>query len=506
MILSFIINPDRFFSDWHQSYYSFYSEVFKRTDLASNIIQVVKFVNKELSFVSVLGLWLLGVLFLVLHAITISIGTITASNAVIYITFIVNGALWFFLLFKELLERPYSMKVIFYTFCLFFFYFAGIIQYISGRFPWVIYRDNDTVLKANIILFIFTLCYMLGSQLAVERNIDFSSEKTIKEFKISHTRMMIISTVSLGVFMNKLIRVGFSGLFSRLSVREAIDYGESSAFTLLIKQLLMALQCVAVLVAILGVKQDRKKISYFIFNFVLLLCTYPPGMISRYAVATIYGSIFILMFDSFKKNRNFILFFCVAYTILFPFLNNFRHTDFADVDTMKALSKTVEGIQTDWLAEDYDAYTTFTLTFDRVKSEGMSMGYQLLGVLLFFVPRTMWPNKPIGSGAYMGEKLGWDFTNVSCPIPGEAYINFGVIGVVAFGLIFGFISTIMDRFYWDKHSNIKTKFEILYSISLMMFFFMMRGDMLSSWAYLIAFVIVWFAMTYTFPEKEQEAA
>ncbi len=467
-------------------------------------MQVVKFVNKELSFGSIVGLWLLGILFLVLHAITISIGTFTAENAVIYITFFINGAMWFALLIKELLERPYSMKVIFYTFCLFFFYFAGIIQYIYGRFPWVIYRDNETVLKANVILFLFTICYMLGSQIASERNIDFSSGDTIKEFQITHPRMIVISVISLGVFLNKLMNVGFAGLFSRSVVREAIDYGESSAFTLLMKQLLMALQCVAVLVALLGYKQDRKKIVYFLFNFGLLLCTYPPGMISRYAVATIYGSIFILMFDSFKKNRTFILLFCVAYTILFPFLNNFRHTDFADVDTMKALSNTIDGIQTGWLAEDYDAYTTFTLTFDSVKSEGMSMGRQLLGVLLFFVPRTMWPNKPIGSGAYMGEKLGWDFTNVSCPIPGEAYINFGTLGVIAFGILFGFISTIMDRYYWDKHANIKTKFEILYSISLMMFFFMLRGDMLSSWAYLIAFVIVWYAMTFTFPAREQE--
>lgn len=456
--------------------------------------------NKELSFGNIVGLWLLAILFLVLHGITISFGTFDLSNIAIYVTFFINGAMWLFLLVKELWVRPYSMRVIFFTFCLFFFYYAGLTQYIHGVFPWIIYRDHNTVLKANVLLFLFTVSYIIGSQIAAEREIN-PDGFIFKEFKITHLRMVILTVICFGVLLNKINTVGIAGLFSRTTVAEATDYGESSAFALLIRQILMALQCNAVLVSLLAAKQDSKKTVYFVLCLIFLLCTYPPGMISRYAVATIYGGIFILMFDSLKKNRIFILMFCLAYTILFPFLNNFRHTDYADVDTMKALANTIEGIKTDWLAGDYDAYTTFTMTFDSVKEKGISMGRQLLGVFLFFVPRDMWPTKPIGSGAYMGENLGWSFTNVSCPLPGEGYINFGIFGIVLFGTAFGFITKIMDRFYWEKRSQAKTKFDILYVISLMMFFFMMRGDLLSSWAYLVALVSVWFVFTFTIPES-----
>ena len=456
--------------------------------------------NKELSFKNVAGIWLLAVLFLVLHGITISFGTFDLSNITIYITFFINGILWLALMVKELWVRPYSMKVIFYTFSLFFFYYAGLIQYINERFPWIIYRDHDTVLKANLLLFLFTVSYEFGSQIAAERKITHDSF-IFKEFDISHARMIIITLACLGVLINKISIVGIGGLFSRTTVSESTDYGESSAITTLIKQLLIAVQCVAALVSLIAAKKDYKKSIYFVLCMCFLLCTYPPGMVSRYAVATIYGSIFILMFDSLKKNRLFILAFCLAYTILFPFLNNFRHTDYADVDTMKALSNTIEGIKTDWLAGDYDAYTTFTMTFDSVKTAGLSMGRQLLAVVLFFVPRDMWPNKPYGSGSYMGQSLNWSFTNISCPLPGEAYINFGIFGIILFGVVFGFISKLMDRFYWEKTSDTRTKFDILYAIMLMMFFFMLRGDLLSSWAYFLAFVFIWGVFTFSVPES-----
>ncbi|WP_295089859.1 O-antigen polymerase [Ruminococcus sp.] len=456
--------------------------------------------NKELSFKNIVGIWLLAITFLVLHGITISFGTFDRNNIFIYITFFINGALWLYLLMKELWERPYSMKVIFYTFCLFFFYYAGLIQFIAGKFPWIFYRDNETVLKTNCLLFLFTVSYVFGSQIVSE--LKLNPEKiVIKEFNITNVRLVIITLISLAIFINKVKLVGFSGLFSRMSVREATDYSESSAMTLLIKQILMALQSMAALVSLLAAKKDYKKSLYFLLCLGFLVCTYPPGMISRYAVATIYGSLFILMFDSLRKNRIFILMFVLAYTILFPFLNNFRHTDYADVDTMKALANTVESIKTDWLAEDYDAFTTFSLTLDSVAARGITMGRQLLGVFFFFVPRDMWPDKPIGSGAYMGESLGWTFTNVSCPLPGEAYINFGIFGIILFGIGFGFISKLMDRFFWEKKSTVKTKFDILYAISLMMFFFMLRGDLLSSWAYLISFILSWMLFTFTVPES-----
>jgi oligosaccharide repeat unit polymerase len=113
----------------------------------------------------------------------------------------------------------------------------------------------------------------------------------------------------------------------------------------------------------------------------------------------------------------------------------------------------------------------------------------------------MWPNKPYGSGSYMGQSLNWSFTNISCPLPGEAYINFGIFGIILFGVVFGFISKLMDRFYWEKTSDTRTKFDILYAIMLMMFFFMLRGDLLSSWAYFLAFVFIWGVFTFSVPES-----
>ncbi|MDD6880997.1 MAG: hypothetical protein PUE18_05430, partial [Firmicutes bacterium] len=82
-----------------------------------------------------------------------------------------------------------------------------------------------------------------------------------------------------------------------------------------------------------------------------------------------------------------------------------------------------------------------------------------------------------------------DFSNISCCYLAEGYINAGFIGLLLFVLSLAFISAVIDHLYWDvyKTSN-KGFFGIIYFMLLGLFFFMMRGDLLSSFAYTVGFV------------------
>ena len=124
-------------------------------------------------------------------------------------------------------------------------------------------------------------------------------------------------------------------------------------------------------------------------------------------------------------------------------------------------------------------------TIDFVQIHGITFGNQLLGVVLFLVPRSFWLNKPVGSGYLIAESLGWDFKNVSCPIMAEGYINFGLVGIVAFAIVLAVISSRYDRKYWgDIGKKRMSFFSLLYPAFLGLFFFMLRGDLLSSYAYI----------------------
>lgn len=64
---------------------------------------------------------------------------------------------------------------------------------------------------------------------------------------------------------------------------------------------------------------------------------------------------------------------------------------------------------------------------EYIAENGTTNGRQLLGCFLFFIPRTIWKTKPIGSGALVAEIIGQEHTNISMPFIGEGLINFGFL-------------------------------------------------------------------------------
>ncbi len=126
-------------------------------------------------------------------------------------------------------------------------------------------------------------------------------------------------------------------------------------------------------------------------------------------------------------------------------------------------------------------------SINYVSENGITWGKQLFGVLFFFIPRAVWPDKPIGSGAYLAEKMNFSYDNIAMPIMGEAYINFSIVGIVLFAIFFGFICRGLDQVYWMKAKNndngLLTHF---YPVLIGYFFFMNRGDLMSSFAFIVS--------------------
>ena len=123
-----------------------------------------------------------------------------------------------------------------------------------------------------------------------------------------------------------------------------------------------------------------------------------------------------------------------------------------------------------------------------MKKFGFAWGRQILGALLFFVPRSIWPGKPEGTGhttIVALEQFG--FSNVSANLAVEGYVNVGLVGVVLFAVLVGMLARRVDSFYWRRRSCWEEKLgDILYPFVMFMFFFLMRGDMMSAWAYTFA--------------------
>lgn len=129
--------------------------------------------------------------------------------------------------------------------------------------------------------------------------------------------------------------------------------------------------------------------------------------------------------------------------------NNAVNTDFIG---QNSLMKTV-----------YDSfnlivYEYFILTLDLHSVFNYLYGSSFLNNFIGIIPRFMWPEKPIVSTAvYLSEKYYHD-TSRGRPFTtlGEWYINFGWIGPLIGGFIFGKVIKLMYNKYYRNYKNIKT--------------------------------------------------
>jgi hypothetical protein len=94
---------------------------------------------------------------------------------------------------------------------------------------------------------------------------------------------------------------------------------------------------------------------------------------------------------------------------------------------------------------DFDTFQTASNAVRFVEEVGLLGIQNLLGSLLFFVPRVVWPDKPIGSGLVVFEHLGYPYVNVSMPLHLEFYLIAGIagliLGMVGFGVLVGWLET-----------------------------------------------------------------
>jgi len=144
---------------------------------------------------------------------------------------------------------------------------------------------------------------------------------------------------------------------------------------------------------------------------------------------------------------------------------------------------------------DFDAYANFIHTIHYAEESGIMWGKQLMGSLLFFIPRSIWPGKPVGSGNIIAAYFDFPNLNIATPLPAEAIINFGIIGIPIFALIFGRILKITDNCFTqrlrrlDNNPNSLEYIEIIYPFWLGFVFFISRGGLMSSFAYTVCFTL-----------------
>lgn len=223
-----------------------------------------------------------------------------------------------------------------------------------------------------------------------------------------------------------------------------------------------------------------------LLNALVLLYAVNPISTSRTFVGTVYLAM-LAAFGAYATVKRFRIVSAGAVfgmLTIFPLADVFRASTDATVE--------VNNVVNELSSADFDAYAQLATTFDYVTTRGYTYGEQLLGALLFWVPRVVWPGKPVATGTLLGEHMNYRFTNLSSPIWSEFLIDFGWLGAV---LCMGLLGYVFQR--WDLSTDLYLRTSRVPPILICAIAFYMlgvlRGSLLSVGSYIPVIVLAaWF--------------
>ena len=364
---------------------------------------------------------------------------------------------------------PYGVSQVFYLFALVFLGIAPLIQYFEHKIFWTSKSLTDSsYLSTNLLLILAFVIYNITYKLKMTNRKGVkpcSDNKTVSKYVL--LAISIVSTI--------VIIVNNGGDVLSLLVRG--DFNESEAAEIEGTSYLFYqffLRPIPALCMLIFKFFHKRGIFIELILLGLMLVTNAPTGIPRLSVAALYIPLIFTYFPQFLSRKyNLSLLIFASIILIFPILNIFR-----DID----MTESMLGIFT---TPDFDSYQMMA----RVVSVDMvTYGRQLLGVIFFFVPRSIWPTKPIGSGYYIANEEGFYFDNISMNYFGEGYINFGIIGVIMFAIILGYVNALLDKKYWFKSGRNKSLYTAMYFVIIGMVFIIMRGALLNVFPILIGYL------------------
>ncbi|WP_146363574.1 hypothetical protein [Arthrobacter yangruifuii] len=140
----------------------------------------------------------------------------------------------------------------------------------------------------------------------------------------------------------------------------------------------------------------------------------------------------------------------------------------------------VDSVWTMIATKDYDQFTMLANTVGYTADHGFSWGMQALGPLLFWVPRVGWADKPYDTGVEVGIWMNNANLNLSAPLWAEAWINFGLVGVMLVFIGLGVLAHRLDTGYRADVLGMGSVGYLGISIFAGYLFILMRGSLLQS--------------------------
>ena len=371
-----------------------------------------------------------------------------------YYSFLILGIQSIFYLYRS---KYFNNISLFYWFQVFFIVLPGVVQYSMG----ISHFTNETFypidfFKTNIVFIVVNFFVFISYRYKKINQIKLEISPRVSPYLSS----VIAATIVLYYFDFNL-----EALFTREYESEGIS------FKLIIEKFVRVVPLISFIYV--ADKEKNSKFGVLMLLIIMLVFNNPIG-VPRYFSAMVLLSVLLVFRQKMTLSRRIYTLMSLGLVLIFPLLNFFRYEDSSKISGKLALGSTL------FSSVNMDTYQSMIVT---LKFNIVTYGNQLLGVLFFFVPRSIWPTKPEGSGRLIAEEANYVWDNVSANFFAEGYINFGYIGVIIFSIVLGRWLKVLDRLFVQK-----VTFGLSVPlVALMPFIY--RGDFMSSFSYLIAYIL-----------------
>jgi len=442
------------------------------------------------------------ILFLLIYVTREFLNFSNVDNYWVILSFVPTSIIGIFCLAASFIGGSITLYSIHWYFVLLFFVFVPLLQFINNKFLYVL--DSNSIIMGNIYICLwcifFTISYNRTVKLDNKVKEHFSIFRLILHDKINNKLHLLIG-IAVIISLTMVMIGGFNAFFTRASYSNFVEeIGGWGPLSLIIRNYLQPLVFCIFIVCFGLLIYSKTKLTYLLLMNVIILALILPItnnllMFPRfYAFAILLGVIMIILQ---RYNKNSALVYLLILFVGLPLssaVDQFRSMTSLSINDLRL------NINWDFLFYGhFDAYEMFIHTIGYVSENGIVYGKQLIGALLFFIPRSIWEEKPVGSGHFAAEYLNNYFQvlnyNVGFPLVAEMFINFHILGVVFGALFYGFISGSLDKHYNNLIAKLKYNHDkefdfyiLLHPFLIGLFLFHLRGDYISSFAYTVGFV------------------
>ena len=401
------------------------------------------------------------------------------KSAGLVLGFLVIGMISIYNIVKD--ARIISMNKSYWCFQLIFMCIAPLCQYLSEYYPWDVHLDKSDVEIALCLTILWNCMYMLfycRSKMHIKiGRFDNKMQNYLTRIRnYSDFSLLVVFAFTVFAFANLVAMVGFSNLFFR---SENTLYIGNSTISFVIRQFLTALPAMT---CVLFVFVNKQKNSFILKVGILIalffsVCSNFPTSTTRYWMGTIFIGIAYSLFIYRKKSRIVDYGIIFGLLVVFPFFYAFKFETMTIVDLLEGninFSQITESFNT----VDFDAFSLVVRAVRYVHENGITWGQQLINIIFFFVPRSIWTSKPIVTNVLIASSQKQSFTNVSCPLVSEGYVNFGLVGVMIYCFFYAKVNRYLDDVFWiESQDNILNIINIIYPFLTVITIYINRGPL-----------------------------